>query len=452
MSSNVGAGGGKVSLEPTTFTPAGRRAVYSQLAGYFFDGFDLTLVVSLATVLNKVFLPASVSPLLSAIAVLSGFVLSEVVRPLGSLFFGHFADRIGRKFVILATVTGYTAGNALISTLPTYAQAGYAGFALYLLLRFIVGFFIGGEYAGGHTLAMEWSPPKWRGLVGGLILAAFILGSVTTAVDVRLFSVAYGSAFAAYAWRYVFLTALIPLPIILYIRLRVEDSPQFSNVKAQGKIERYPIASLFKHGAYKTYFQILTLMTGLFLTSFASFTNLLLVVQLKPSTLSYNEALLVYIIAQIGGAIGAIMYGHMSQIFGRRRLGVRWPLIIIVLAIPLYYAIIVNAKLGNLLLTSLLSFIMVFFAYSNWGSSIPYIAERYKTSHRATAVGFGFSSGLFIGGWYTYYTLWLHNYAFRAFEGTNIWLSTAVLLVIAGILVLTGFALGPETKGTDLSA
>jgi Sugar (and other) transporter. len=131
-----------VSLEAEKFTAPAIRAVISQVLGYFFDAYDLLIVLSLATVLNRVFLPPNVPVLLSQIAILSGFVLSEVVRPLGSFVFGHYADKLGRKITLIITVIGYSVSGALVAALPSYTVAGYLGFIIYLILRFLVGFLL----------------------------------------------------------------------------------------------------------------------------------------------------------------------------------------------------------------------------------------------------------------------------------------------------------------------
>ena len=439
-----------VSLEAEKFTAPAIRAVISQVLGYFFDAYDLLIVLSLATVLNRVFLPPNVPVLLSQIAILSGFVLSEVVRPLGSFVFGHYADKLGRKITLIITVIGYSVSGALVAALPSYTVAGYLGFIIYLILRFLVGFFMGGEYAGGHTLAMEWTPPKWRGLVSGLILFGFILGGLANTVAIYYLSLYFGSNFVTYGWRYLILTTLIPLPIALFIRLRVEDSPMFKEVVKNKQVEKLPVKSVLGGKALKDFIQILIVMTGMFLASFASYSNLLLVLQNKPSILSYGNSLIVYMIGLVGGGIGAIIYGHLSQIFGRKYLGTRWHIATILLAIPIYYVIINSATVNNIFVASLFSFILVFLAYAPWGSTVAYLAERYRTSHRSSGVGIGFSSGLFIGGWYTFYTLGLHS-LLQGIEVANIWLSSGILLIIAGLLVIIGFKLGPETKGISLA-
>jgi len=319
-----------VSLEAEKFTAPAIRAVISQVLGYFFDAYDLLIVLSLATVLNRVFLPPNVPVLLSQIAILSGFVLSEVVRPLGSFVFGHYADKLGRKITLIITVIGYSVSGALVAALPSYTVAGYLGFIIYLILRFL-WVFIGGEYAGGHTLAMEWTPPKWRGLVSGLILFGFIIGGLANSVAIYYLSLYFGSNFVTYGWRYLMLTILIPLPIALFIRLRVEDSPMFKEVVKNKQVEKLPVKSVLGGKALKDFIQVLIVMTGMFLASFASYSNLLLVLQNKPSILSYGNSLIVYMIGLVGGGIGAIIYGHLSQIFGRKYLGTRWHIATILL-------------------------------------------------------------------------------------------------------------------------
>lgn len=441
------------SVEPTTMSSQAYRAVVSQFFGYGLDAYNLTIILTLSTILADVFLPKTVSPLIGAIAVVTGFALSEVMRPIGSALFGNIADRVGRRNILLVTIIGTGVFSALTAILPNYATAGLAGFAGYVLLRLLVGLFFGGEYAGGNTIAVEWAPASKRGLVSGFILSSFVFGGALAAGVSYLFISHYGFAnMVAYAWRYIFLTTLVPIPVALFVRWGLKESPQFEDTKKKNKTVKTPIAELFKPGVRGDFFQVMLLMTGLFLIAFGGYTDMLIMLK-QTSTFGADgalKAILVYIIGLVGGFIGAPIFGQMTQNFGRRKVGVIWAVIALILSLPLYY-VIYNAAIGdNLYLAGVLSFVLVFLTYSLWGSSPTYLAERFKTSYRASGVGFGFSSGLIIGGWFTFYTTWLHD-LFKPIEGGNIWLSSGVLLTIAVLMVLVAFYIGPETAGKSLA-
>lgn len=130
-------------------------ASISQWLGYGMDAYDMTLVIALTPILNKVFLPAAISPFLASTITLLGYALTLLFRPIGSALFGHFGDRIGRRDTLLITLGGIGAASALTAALPTYAQVGLVAYGLFAMLRAILGIFAGGEYAAGHPFAME---------------------------------------------------------------------------------------------------------------------------------------------------------------------------------------------------------------------------------------------------------------------------------------------------------
>ncbi len=169
-------------------------------------------------------------------------------RPLGSAIFGNLGDRLGRRDTLLITITGFSIMSALTAALPTYAEIGIAAFIIFLVLRFVQGTFIGGEYAAGHPFAIEYAPTKWRGLASGIAQGAFSWGGVALGgFVVALFVDALGiPAMKAYGWRYVFLTGLIPAAVAVIIRLTMKDSPIFVEAKQKNQLERIPFFSIFK--------------------------------------------------------------------------------------------------------------------------------------------------------------------------------------------------------------
>lgn len=442
------------SVEPQSFTPDTLKALLSQFLGFFADAYDLTLVLNMSIILSAVFLPPDIPPLIKTFEIIFSYSLTIIARPLGSAIFGNLGDKIGRRTILLITVySDFIFGGAIVF-LPDFRQAGYLGFIIYSIIRFGLGIFLGGEYSVGHPFVMEWTPTKRRGMISGIVQGGFSLGSAFSAGMVFLFVNFFGlDAVIDYAWRYLFITLFIPLIPALIIRYMIRESPIFDLIKERHEIEKSPILSIFKKPVVFDFLQIMTVMTGLFFSSYVFFAYVPAILGNAPSIISGTTASSIFVIASLGAFSGAVFFGAISQRFGRKRTGMFIALAILISSIPLYYTLIYSASVGNVYLVAIASIMIGFITQGPWGLVPVYLAERFKASHRASGSGFGYSSGIFIGGWFSIYIPLMHNYLFKGIDGaTNVWFSTAVLLIIGAILILIGFHRGPETKGTSLAS
>ncbi|WP_010917418.1 MFS transporter [Thermoplasma volcanium] len=429
------------------------KATGSQFLGFLLDSFDLTMILSIAPVVAAVLLPPS-SPLIAVFSVILAYSLTIIFRPVGSAIFGHIGDRLGRRTDLIITVLGLGIVSALTSALPTYASVGILSFVLFIIIRIFVGIFAGGEYSAGHPFVMEWTPFRWRGLISGLVQGGFSFGALAAAATVAVFTHIYGeTGLVSYAWRYLFLTTLIPAAIALAIRLSMKDTPIFTELKEKNKIRRSPFIDLFKKPVRKDFLQVMIWMTGMFFYAYALFAYVPTILEHAPSAWSSNLGLAttVYTIGTAGAFFGAFGFGIASQKVGRRKLTLIWAIMTIIISVPMYYGLMRAAELGNVPLAVLMSIIIGIVTQGPWGIVPVYLSERFKTAVRASGVGFGYSSGIFIGGWFSIYVPLMHNYLFKSIDtSTNIWFSTAVLLMIGAIIIFIGQWIGPETLGTRL--
>jgi MFS family permease len=439
-------------MEPEKFTWDSGKAIISQFIGFLLDSYDLTMILSIAPVLAKVILPPA-SPLIATFNIILSYSLTIIFRPLGSAIFGNLGDKIGRRADLIITVLGLGITSALTSALPTYAQAGILSFVLFVLIRVAVGIFAGGEYSAGHPFAMEWTPYKWRGFVSGLVQGGFSFGAALAAVVEGIFIGIYGvSGVVEFAWRYVFLTAVIPAFIALAVRLAMKETPVFEDVKKKNLIRRTPLVDLFKPPYRRDFFQVMAYMTGMFFFAYSLFAFIPTILEHSPSIFSLGEANYIYSIGTYAAFAGAVMFGTLSQYVGRRRLTIIWSIITFIIAIPIYYGLITAAIAGNAITAMLFSIIIGIITQGPWGIIPIYLSERFKASMRASGVGFGYSSGIFIGGWFSIYVPLMHNYLFKSLDTpNNIWFSTAVLLMIGALIVGIAQYFGPETLGTKLA-
>lgn len=438
--------------EPTSFSRNSVKAIISQFIGFMLDSYDLTMILTIAPVLAKVLLPPS-TPLLAAFDVILAYSLTIIFRPVGSAIFGHLGDRLGRRTDLIITVLGLGIVSALTSALPTYAQVGILSFILFVIIRIGVGIFAGGEYAAGHPFAMEWTPYRWRGFISGLIQGGFSFGASLAAVVLALFLAIFGTtALETYAWRYLFLTGLIPAFIALAIRLSMEETPVFTDLKASNKIRKTPFFDLFRKPYRRDFLQVMLYMTGMFFFAYALFAFVPTILEHAPSKFPLGTADDIYTISTIAAFFGAVLFGTLTQFIGRRRLTLIWSVITAVIAIPIYYMLIYGASIGSVIISLIAGIIIGIITQGPWGMIPIYLSERFKASMRASGVGFGYSSGIFLGGWFSIYVPLMHDYLFKSIDTpTNIWFSTAVLLIIGAIIVGIGQYIGPETLGTKLT-
>lgn len=450
---DYGASGTRDQVEPTEFSRDSIKATASQFLGFFSDAYDLTLVLSASLILSTVFLPPEIPELVKAFEIIFSYSLTIIARPLGSAIFGNLGDKIGRRKILLITVYSDFIFAGGVAILPSYSQAGYLGFILYSIIRFGLGIFLGGEYSAGHPYVMEWTPVRYRGVISGVVQGGFSLGAALSGGIVALFLHFYGfSGVTSFAWRFMILTIFIPLIPALFIRLTIRESPVFEEVRSKKRIKSTPIAALFRKPVIYDFIQIMVVMTGLFFFSYVLFAYVPVIIGSGPSVLSESFVSMVIVAASLGAFGGALFFGTASQKLGRRRTGILISISAFILAIPLYYLLISYSASGSQSLVLVTGIALGFITQGPWGLVPVYLAERFKASYRASGSGFGYSSGIFIGGWFSVYIPLMHTYLFGSIDSpTNVWFSTAVLLMIGAALTGIGFYKGPETAGISLS-
>ncbi|MGC8582196.1 MAG: MFS transporter [Thermoproteus sp.] len=417
--------------------------------GFFLDAYDLTFVTAMTSTLAAVLLPPTLSKeVVGYFITLLGYAFTMIARPLGSAVFGNLADRWGRRDTLMMTIVGYSTASALTAAIPTYAQVGWAAFWIYSALRFILGVFVGGEYAAGHPFAMEYSAPRWRGLVSGIVQGAFSWGVALGGFVVAAFTAYFGqAAMQAYAWRYVFLTGLIPAVVALYIRFAMPDTPVFSEAKNKGQLEKVPFFSLFRPPALWTFLSVFVFMTGLFFSSYSLFyfaTGIL-----EKAGLAQGAASYYYGVSGVIAAIAVTLWGFSSDFLGRRKALVIAGVVSAILAIPAFYVWYLGAATNDVALLYLGAALAGWLTQWPWGLVPVYLSERFATQRRASGVGFGYSSGIFISAWMPLYSIPLYD-LFKPIEDGNIWFVAAFWLILAGVVYGIAAFLGPETIGVDL--
>lgn len=430
-----------------------RMAMLSQFLGFMLDAYDMALVLIMAPILVKVFSSPHGSQAWQYITIVFTYSITMAARPVGSAIFGRYADKLGRRSLLVFTIGGVGCISVLSALMPTQAMCGVWAYVIFCVLRFVMGCFFGGEYAVGHTFAIEHSPSKRRGLVGGFIQAGFPLGYVFASIIFALISHSLSSAaMVQYGWRIAFMSGIMPVILALYIRKSLSESPEFMKAKAEGKIEKAPFLGMFKPPALWDFLQVFVFMTGLFLTDYSVYGFLPNILTLGGRGFDTTTYSLIYGFALFMAFLGYIFYGWISDFWGRKNLTMGYCVFLVIFGIPSYY-VLYHAALERNVMLAVVGAIMAAMLKLAWGIVPAYLSERFPTRRRAVGVGFGYSSGALLGAWFSVYVWWAHRIpVIAAIEKKDMWLSPAVILTIGAAMTFASLLFSPETKTIELSS
>jgi MFS family permease len=229
----------------TRAEPGLRTVVAASATGTAFEWYDFFVFGALATVIARHFF-ADAGETVAYILALLTFGLGFVVRPLGALVFGWFGDRTGRKATFLVTITLMGVATVAIGLLPDYDQIGIAAPILLLVMRMLQGFALGGEYGGAVVYVAEHAPAKKRGLMTGWIQTTAALGLIGALSVILITRAIVGAeAFDEWGWRIPFLLSALLLGVSLWIRLKLNESPAYRRMEAEGGERRAPFKEAF---------------------------------------------------------------------------------------------------------------------------------------------------------------------------------------------------------------
>ncbi|HLB86422.1 MAG TPA: MFS transporter, partial [Terriglobales bacterium] len=221
------------------------RVILASAVGTMIEWYDFYIFGSLAAVLSPIFYPTG-NQTFAYIAYLATFAVGFVVRPFGALFFGRIGDLVGRKYAFLVTLSIMGGATAIIGMLPTYKTAGWFAPILLLAIRILQGLALGGEYGGATVYVAEHVPDHKRGFYTSFIQITATLGLFVSLIVILVTQqLMTPDAFKAWGWRIPFLISIFMLAISLYIRLKMKESPIFSQIKSAGMTSTQPLKDAF---------------------------------------------------------------------------------------------------------------------------------------------------------------------------------------------------------------
>jgi MFS family permease len=432
------------------FTPQAKSAVRGAWFGLFVDYFDIYLpIIALAPALSY-FMAAGLTPTEATTFGFALFAAAFLGRPIGTFIFGHLGDRLGRKRTTLIAAAGVTVTTVLVGVLPGYAAVGVWSLVLLTLLRLVGGIFMGGQYTSANPLAIESSPQRLRGQVGGIIAGAYpiayVVISLITFMLLRILNGgAPSGAYQQWGWRVPFLVGgLLSLAFFFYYRNEVQESQVWEETRrAAGAKAPSPLKALFSDDNRRSLVQVFVLMTGLWfgIQMLTSATPALLISYLRQPSQSVTWGLL---IANVALAFGYPLYGVLGQRFGRRRVLTIAGLATATLSAALYAIMVKNVQAGgSFALSMTLAGLCLLLTVAPNAVIVAYLCERFPTNVRSSGYGIGYTLAVVIPSFYSAIMLELGKLMPYAY-------TPVLLLVIAGVLTFVGARLGPETNALSL--
>jgi SHS family lactate transporter-like MFS transporter len=382
-----------------------RNAVIAGFLGWTLDAFDFFILVMVVPAVARDFhksIPAIALTLTASLA----------TRPIGAILFGIMADRFGRRVPMMVNIVFYSVIEFLSGLAPSYG--------VFLLLRLLYGIGMGGEWGVGASLTMESVPPKWRGIISGLLQEGYAVGYLLAAL-------AYFSVYPHWGWRVMFFIGGLPALLSLFIRSKVKETEAWHHSRTDWATYRKAIAQNWPRFLY-----LVLLMT--FMNSMSHGTQDMFPTFLtRQRHYSVGVVTLVTIVSMVGALSGGIIVGQLSDRWGRRR-AMLTAVTLAALLIPVWILA------PNITMIMLGAFLMQFMVQGAWGVIPAHIIERSPHQLRGFFPGFAYQVGVLCASSIGY---------IESSVGEHLTYSTSMslaMVVVIGCLWLI-IKFGPEEHG-----
>ena len=426
---------------PVTYDVATmRRIVWSSLIGTAVEWYDFLIYgAATALVFNKVFFAAG-NPALATIAAFGTYAVGFLARPLGAAIFGHFGDRVGRKAMLATTIIVMGLGTFLIGLLPTYQQIGIAAPVLLVVLRFLQGIGLGGEWGGAVLMVVENCPTRRRGLFGSLVQVGNPVGNLAAIGMFALVSQLPESEFMSWGWRVPFLISIVLVGVGLWIRLNLEETAAFRQLKAKNEVVRMPIVEIFKYHR-RPFFTAVGLkiseiayasIAGVFIMSYAT------------TTLGLSRGLVLngVFIASFVALFSIPLFGWMSDKVGRKIMFYASCVFSALFAFPMFW--LLDTRDPVIVVATIVAAIS-FGQMVMFGIGAPWYSELFTAKLRYSGASLGFQVGAALsGGLSPLIAAWLMTWADATWP-------VSLFLIVCALITAIATSFAPETANKELT-
>lgn len=314
-----------------------RFVILASSVGTLIEWYDFFIFGSLATILSEQFFPKS-NPTAAFLSTLATFAAGFVVRPFGAIVFGRLGDVVGRKYTFLVTLVLMGGSTFAIGLVPGYETIGIAAPIIVLLLRFVQGLALGGEYGGAATYVAEHAPAGRRGFFTSFIQTTATLGFFVSLFVILVVRESVGvTTFGEWGWRIPFLLSAILVGVSVYIRMKMHESPLFAKIKAEGKTSANPIKESFgkKENLKLVLITLFGATAGQGVVWYTGQFYALTFIQ-KTCNIEFVQSSVIMAVALIAGTPLLIFFGRLSDQIGRKYIMMTGMLLAVLCYRPIY--------------------------------------------------------------------------------------------------------------------
>ncbi|MCA9119480.1 MAG: MHS family MFS transporter [Planctomycetaceae bacterium] len=417
------------------------RVVLASFIGTTIEWYDFFIYgTAAALVFNRLFFP-EFDDLTGTMFAYATFAIGFFARPIGGIVFGHFGDRLGRKTMLVTTLTMMGIATFLIGVLPTYEVAGIAAPISLVALRFIQGLGVGGEWGGAVLMAVEHGHRGRRGLYGSWVQAGVPVGLLIATATFAIFSSLPERQFLAWGWRVPFLLGIVLLGVGMFIRVRILESPLFANIKSKQPLPSLPVLEVLrKHPG-----NVLLAMGARFAENASFYIFSVFVISYATGTLDVqkNTVLTGIWLAAVVQFFAIPLFGHLSDRWGRRPIYLGGAVFTVLFAFPFFW--LVSTEVNYLVW---LAIILGLAGHSAmYGPQAAFFSELFGTNVRYTGASLGYQvASPLAGGLAPLVATQLLSFG----KGDPSWV--AAYLIGTGILTLVAVYFASETYKADINS
>ena len=418
-----------------------RRAVVASTIGTAIEWYDFFLYsIVTGLVFGKLFFPNS-DPLVGTLEAFSIYAIGFAARPVGAAIFGHYGDRIGRKATLIATLMIMGVATFLVALVPGYDSIGIWGAVILTFLRFVQGIGVGGEWGGSVLLSMEWARSHTsRGFIASWPQFGVPCGLFLANLAVLASSHLSGDQFLTWGWRIPFLASIVLVAVGLWIRLGILETPIFSRLVAENKVERTPILEVLKRHPKDILLSAFARMAEQ--APFYIFTAFIFAYGTGTLKVSRDFLLVAVLAASVLSFVSIPFFGHLSDQIGRKKMYMIGAAVCGVFGF-VYFGMLGTGSLTLIFLAIVLSLVPHDMMY---GPQAALIAESFPGRLRYSGASLGYQlASVIAGGPAPLIAAWLFG---RYHSGYAV----AAYILACSVVTLIATAMMRDYTGKDLEA
>ena len=415
-----------------------RDVIAASFIGSVIEWYDFFIFgTAAALIFGQLFFPGS-DPLLGTLYSFGIYAVGFIARPIGGAFCGHYGDRIGRKSMLVMTLVVMGVATALVGLLPTYESIGIWAPILLIVLRFLQGFAVGGEWGGATLMAVEYAPPGRRGFYGSWPGMGIPAGLVVATAVFTVFSSLPQEQFLSWGWRVPFLVSIVLVAVGLFVRLKILETPAFRQMQESGGESRLPVLEVFRDH----WRSLLLTMGAFFLLNGGFYVTITFMLAYGTQNIGVDSGTMLTGVLIAGTiqifAIGA--FAALSDRVGRRPVYLGGAIFLLLFSFPLFWMV----NTANAVLIWLAMSIAIVALGAMYGPSGAFFSELFSTRVRYSGASLGYQLASALAGGFApvISVALLSAYGYPA---------VALYMIVMALITIVAVYLATETYRKDIA-